>query len=44
MDKILRGVMKYRVLHRTEMVEQFRKVRDNPVVRNVINILTMQVW
>lgn len=31
MDKILRGVMKYRLIHRIEMVEQFVKVRDNPV-------------
>ncbi|XP_046392794.1 beta carbonic anhydrase 1 isoform X1 [Ischnura elegans] len=30
MDRILRGIMKYRVTDRKTMVEQFVKVRDNP--------------
>lgn len=32
MDRILRGIMRYRVLDRASMVKQFEQVRDNPVV------------
>ncbi|XP_051170435.1 beta carbonic anhydrase 1 isoform X4 [Leptopilina boulardi] len=30
MDRILRGIMKYRKCHREGMVKQFQQVRDNP--------------
>ncbi|XP_033226531.1 beta carbonic anhydrase 1 isoform X6 [Belonocnema kinseyi] len=30
MDRILKGVMKYRNCHREGMVKQFQKVRDHP--------------
>lgn len=30
MDRILRGIMKYRQCHREGMVKQFEQVRDNP--------------
>lgn len=32
MDRILRGIMKYRQCHREGMVKQFEQVRDNPEV------------
>eukprot|EP00088_Acartia_fossae_P001374 TRINITY_DN10533_c0_g1_i2.p1 TRINITY_DN10533_c0_g1~~TRINITY_DN10533_c0_g1_i2.p1 ORF type:complete len:309 (+),score=56.90 TRINITY_DN10533_c0_g1_i2:96-1022(+) len=31
MEKILRGIMNYRLAHQRNMVEQFKSVRDNPV-------------
>jgi len=31
MEKIFRGLMTYRLTHQRNMVEQFKKVRDNPV-------------
>jgi len=31
MEKIFRGLMKYRLTHQRNMVDQFKKVRDNPV-------------
>ncbi|XP_011504455.1 PREDICTED: beta carbonic anhydrase 1 isoform X2 [Ceratosolen solmsi marchali] len=30
MDRILKGVMKYRKCHRDGMVKQFKQVKDNP--------------
>ncbi|XP_016905193.1 beta carbonic anhydrase 1 isoform X4 [Apis cerana] len=30
MDKIIKGIMKYRKCHREEMVKQFQKVKDCP--------------
>ncbi|KAJ8891690.1 hypothetical protein PR048_004219 [Dryococelus australis] len=35
MDRILRGIMKYRHTDRKTMVSQFEKVRDHPEVRNM---------
>lgn len=32
MERILRGIMRYRVLDRASMVKQFQEVRDNPTV------------
>lgn len=32
MERILRGIMKYRRTDRKTMVEQFQQVRDSPVV------------
>lgn len=32
MEKILRGIMRYRVLDRASMVKQFQEVKDNPTV------------
>lgn len=32
MEKILRGVMRYRHTTREQMVKEFQKVRDNPKV------------
>lgn len=32
MEKILRGVMRYRHSTREQMVKEFQKVRDNPKV------------
>lgn len=32
MDKIIKGIMKYRKCHREEMVKQFQKVKDCPEV------------
>lgn len=32
MDRILRGIMKYRANVREEMVQQFVRVRDHPEV------------
>ena len=29
--KMLEGIMKYRMTHQRNMLEQFKKVRDNPV-------------
>lgn len=42
MDRILRGIMKYRRTDRKTMVEQFQQVRDNPKVssKSDININT----
>lgn len=42
MDRILRGIMKYRRTDRKTMVEQFQQVRDNPKVsvKLDINIIT----
>jgi hypothetical protein len=34
MDKILKGILKYRKTYRTEMVEQFKQVADRPEVKN----------
>ncbi|XP_073947197.1 carbonic anhydrase beta isoform X1 [Choristoneura fumiferana] len=31
MERILRGIMRYRVLDRSSMVKQFQQVKDNPV-------------
>lgn len=33
MDRIFRGIMKYRRTNRTKMVEQFVQVKNNPQVR-----------
>lgn len=41
MEKILRGIMRYRVLDRASMVKQFQEVKDNPTVSGVL--LTMIV-
>lgn len=30
MDRIIKGIMKYRKCHREGMVKQFQKVRDHP--------------
>lgn len=35
MDRILRGIMRYRVLDRASMVKQFQQVKDNPVVSTI---------
>ncbi|XP_049887438.1 beta carbonic anhydrase 1 [Pectinophora gossypiella] len=35
MDRILRGIMRYRVLDRASMVKQFQLVRDNPVPKAI---------
>ena len=32
MDKILKGILKYRKTYRTEMLEQFKQVADRPEV------------
>lgn len=34
MDRILKGIMKYRKCHREGMVKQFQQVRDHPEVRS----------
>lgn len=34
MDKLLKGIMKYRCTARDQMVKQFEQVRDNPKVIN----------
>lgn len=34
MERILRGIMRYRHTTKAEMVKEFQKVRDNPEVRN----------
>lgn len=33
MDRILKGIMKYRQIDKAKMVQQFLHVRDNPTVR-----------
>lgn len=33
MDRILKGIMKYRKCHREGMVKQFQQVKDHPEVR-----------
>lgn len=33
MDRIIKGIMKYRNCRREEMVKQFQRVRDYPEVR-----------
>ena len=33
MERILRGIMRYRHTTKAEMVKEFQKVRDNPEVR-----------
>ncbi|XP_014360291.1 beta carbonic anhydrase 1 isoform X3 [Papilio machaon] len=35
MERILRGIMRYRVLDRASMVKQFQEVRDNPVPKAI---------
>ncbi|OWR47032.1 beta carbonic anhydrase 1 isoform X2 [Danaus plexippus] len=35
MDRILRGIMRYRVLDRATMVKQFQQVKDNPVPKAI---------
>ncbi|XP_063914341.1 beta carbonic anhydrase 1-like isoform X2 [Zophobas morio] len=35
MDRILRGIMKYRCCKKEQMVKQFVKVRDNPMPKAV---------
>ncbi|XP_061721724.1 beta carbonic anhydrase 1 isoform X1 [Cydia pomonella] len=35
MERILRGIMRYRVLDRSSMVKQFQQVKDNPVPKAV---------
>ncbi|XP_038209155.1 beta carbonic anhydrase 1 isoform X2 [Zerene cesonia] len=35
MDRILRGIMRYRVLDRASMVKQFEQVKDNPVPKAI---------
>lgn len=35
MDKILKGILKYRKTYRAEMVEQFKQVADRPEVKNI---------
>lgn len=35
MERILRGIMRYRHTTREQMVQEFRKVRDNPEVRTL---------
>nr|XP_012552844.1 beta carbonic anhydrase 1 isoform X3 [Bombyx mori] len=35
MEKILRGIMRYRVLDRASMVKQFQEVKDNPTPKAV---------
>ena len=37
MDRILRGIMKYRCCKKEQMVKQFVKVRDNPTVSDFVN-------
>ncbi len=39
MDKILKGVMKYRFTDRKTMVEQFKQVANNPTVRGEENFI-----
>lgn len=36
MERILRGVMRYRNTTRAQMVKEFQKVRDHPEVRIII--------
>jgi hypothetical protein len=38
MDRILRGIMRYRYGSRLDMVKEFQKVRDRPEVCNLIVI------
>lgn len=44
MERILRGIMRYRVLDRASMVNQFQEVRDNPVVRKCISLTLFVVY
>lgn len=36
MERILRGIMRYRNTTREQMVREFQKVRDNPEVSEII--------
>lgn len=38
-DKVLSGIVKYHQTARTVMVEQFRRIRDNPIVSTVLLII-----
>ena len=33
LDKLLRGILQYRVLVKPDMLKQFQKIRDNPQVK-----------
>ncbi|XP_052753925.1 beta carbonic anhydrase 1 isoform X2 [Galleria mellonella] len=35
MERILRGIMRYRVLDRASMVKQFQEVKNNPIPKAV---------
>lgn len=37
MERILRGIMRYRATTREQMVQEFKKVRDNPQVSDNID-------
>lgn len=37
MERILRGIMRYRHTTREQMVKEFQKVRDNPQVSEIIS-------
>lgn len=41
MDRILKGVMKYRDVGKDTMLKQFQRVRDNPTVSNEKVLLTI---
>lgn len=44
MEKILRGIMRYRVLDRASMVKQFQEVRDNPTVSVIISLTLLRIF
>lgn len=35
MDRILKGIMRYRTLDLKRMVDQFKEVKDNPMVSEI---------
>lgn len=43
MERILRGVMRYRNTTREQMVKEFQKVRDNPQVSLISYLLTLKI-
>ena len=43
MERILRGIMRYRNTTREQMVREFQKVRDNPEVSKQMNSGSMMV-